>query len=671
MDKITEAIAHFIGLFQTAVEEARLRKDYEEFQALAAQQPEQPSLLDVDVEVRAPHEFVGWDPALRYQPVPPDLVLLLPGSPVAYEPPNIPSSTGGFPDYPGLPTREAAVGSARVVREHKTHEHKTLEHKIEYQIDPPGSIAVYINQDISLSDNDYVGAGGHGLKFTPVADHGAEMAALLHGAARLSPVGDLEAPGSAAEIEGFILEAASALETFAAAHEEDDDIFVVNQAVIEGSYVNGEIATEIPKLEDHHPGEKEDGPEDPDPVNSVKGKGTFVPEASVDVEAGANTLVNSAVLTNSWLSGPVIATAGDNVEVNAIVQVNVWSDADSIGTSVDDWQFDPDEATEAFNIAMFTRVDPTNNAAPVAPGDFPEYWAATVIEGDVIFMNWIEQFSFVMDNDVHVLSSSGVKTIITTGGNSALNDVSLTELGLYYDLIIVGGSIYDMNFIQQMNILLDNDLIGGVAGFETTGDASLSTSGNLLWNYAGIVNIGDPDRFETMPEAYRKTIENLESGNKELASDVLKDNAFEGLNGLRVLYVSGSILDLQYIKQTNILGDSDQVALAMNSATESHPEADWTVSTGSNALINSAQIVDVDAMGTTYLGGNQYSDEILIQAELVSADPDLGGRDPDILVTEAVAFLDEDLSAPDGEASLPLHSNHDAPHVDVMQSMLA
>ncbi len=670
MDKITEAIAHFIGLFQTAVEEVRLRKDYEEFQALAAQQPEQPSLLDVDVEVRAPHEFVGWDPGLRYQPLPPDLVLLLPGSPVVYEPPYIPNSTGSFLGSQGLHFREVASNSAsaRVVHEHKMHEHK-----IEFQIDPPGSLAVYINQDISLSDNDYVGAGGHGLKFTPIADHGAEMAALLHGAARLSPVGELEAPGSPAEIEGFILETASALKTFAAAHEEDDDVFVVNQAVIEGTYVNGEIATEIPNLKDHLPGEEEAGPEDPDPVNSVKGKGSIMPEASVDVEAGANTLVNSAVLNNSWLSGPVIAAAGDNVEVNAIVQINVWSDADSIGTSVGNWQFDPDEATEAFNIAVFTRVDPTDNAAPAgaALGDFPEYWAVTVIEGDVIFMNWIEQFSFVMDNDVHILSSSGVKTIITTGGNSALNDVSLAELGLYYDLITVGGSIYDMNFIQQMNILLDDDLVGGVAGFETTGDASLSTSGNLLWNYAGIVNIGADDRFETMPEAYRKTIENLASGNNQLAGGVLEDSAFEGLGGLRVLYISGNILDLQYIKQTNILGDSDQVALAMNSATESHPEADWTVSTGSNALINHAQIVDVDAMGTTYLGGDQYSDEILIQAELVSADPDLGGRDPDILINEAVAFLDEDLSAPDGEGSLPLQSNHDAPHVDVMQSMLA
>ena len=33
MDRFTEAIAHFIGLFQTSTDELRLRKDYAEFEA--------------------------------------------------------------------------------------------------------------------------------------------------------------------------------------------------------------------------------------------------------------------------------------------------------------------------------------------------------------------------------------------------------------------------------------------------------------------------------------------------------------------------------------------------------------------------------------------------------------------------------------------------------------
>ena len=70
-----------------------------------------------------------------------------------------------------------------------------------------------------------------------------------------------------------------------------------------------------------------------------------------------------------------------------------------------------------------------------------------------------------------------------------------------------------------------------------------------------------------------------------------------------------------------------------------------------------------------HVGGQQYSDDILIQAELVSPQLDLGGRDPDALVNEAVAFLDDDMAG-DNDDAPPTHQI-DAPHADIMQSMLA
>lgn len=659
MDKTTEAIAHFIGLFEIAVEEARLRQDFNEFQIKRDPEPQQPALLDIDVAMQAPYDFVEMDPGLRYQPLPPDVVLLAPWVETDFHPPHLPESmpisAQIFADLPDPGVAALHHASSRVV----------------FHIDPPGSLAVRINQEISLSDNDYVGVGGHGLIFSPDANHGAEMAALLYGAARFSPTMDLNAPGSGAEIGSFILASASALEAFAEEHQQDDDVFVVNQDGIEGSYVNGAIVAKLPDLKEHLPDQEEEEAEGPATVHSVDGLGTVEIEASVTVEAGSNTLVNSAVLTNNWLVGPVIAAVGNHVELNAIVQINVWSDSDSIGTSLGGWTFDPGEATEAFNIAMFTRIDPGADAQTGAPSDeFPQNWAVTRIDGDLILMNWIEQFSFMMDNDVHVLSSSGVKSMVTTGDNTMLNNVNLTELGLYFDLIIVGGNIYDCNFIFQMNVLLDDDLVGAVKGFETTGDGTLSTSGNLLWNQAGIINIGGADRFEAMPGHYREAAANLKAGSNDLPSGVLGDDAFAGLGGLRVLYVSGDILDLQYIKQTNILGDADQVAMAMNGIEDSFPDAQWNVSTGSNALINTAGILDLDSTGKNYVGGDQYSDEVLIQAELVSADPNLGGQDPDILVNEAIAFLGDESAGPDDDAASTL-TIHDAPHVDVMQTMLA
>jgi hypothetical protein len=119
----------------------------------------------------------------------------------------------------------------------------------------------------------------------------------------------------------------------------------------------------------------------------------------------------------------------------------------------------------------------------------------------------------------------------------------------------------------------------------------------------------------------------------------LQDPAFAGLAGLRVLYVSGDLINTQYIKQVSIMGDSDQIALAMD-AVAPQPGADWSVSTGGNALINNAAILDLDAIGKTYVGGGQYSQETLFQSGLVADQPELAARDPDALVNEAVAFLD-------------------------------
>ena len=444
--------------------------------------------------------------------------------------------------------------------------------------------------------------------------------------------------------------------------------------MIEGIYVNGQPAAEMPKLDDYRHTRNDAQTNEPEPVHYVPGQGPVDFEASVKVEAGGNWLTNIAMLKSHWLSGLVTAVLGDHVEVNAITQVNVWSDCDSIGSSLNGWTLDADNVSQAFNIASFQRIDPTEDSHGSAnnSGIFPKGWAVTEIKGDMIFLNWVEQLNFMTDNDIHILSSTGVKTIVTTGENTEFNDMSFTELGFHFDLIIVGGSIYDGNIIQQTNILLDDDLIGAVSGFSTTGTATMSVGGNLLWNQAIIINVGGADRFESLPDSYIESAANFKNGKWQLSDDVLNDSSFAGLEGLRVLYVGGSILDLQYAKQTNILGDSDQVALAMDAVGSGHPEADWEIETGSNALVNVAVIVDVDSTGTTYVGGDHYSDEILIQAELVSPNDSLGGQNPDVLVNEAVAFLGDDLAGPDGGEPTDIGASHhvDAPQADVMQTML-
>ncbi len=666
-DKATEAIAHFIGLFEIKLEEMRLRDAYEEFKALEAGQPEPPELLFVPVKVKAPYEFGDFNPKVPYQPFAPELVGVVPWSYVSVSPPQLPS--------PGQPVGFSK--SAPLPQHWSTAASRTGE----LQIEPPGSIAVFNSQYIWLSDNDVVSIGGHGLEFSLRTDNSVLLADLIQAAQQASPLDSADEPGSAGEIVTFIDTASQELDSYSAEEGGQEGVFVAKSGAIDSIYVNGELVEEAPRLEDYRPAPEESPDDSPATVTEASnafaaGGGTLSVDASVELEAGGNTLVNSVVLTNNWLQSHVLAVAGDHVELNAIIQINAYYDNDLLSTSLNNWTLAQGDPTQAFNIAMFKHLDPsTGENAQAASGDFPKGWVVTEIKGDLMIVNWLEQFTFMSDEDIAVLACAGATTSIIAGGNTAINNVSLAELGSYYDLIFIGGNVYDGNIIQQLNILLDNDLVGAVNDFGTSGQGSVSAGGNLLWNYAGIVEAGGAMCVKPLPQSYLDALNDLANGKKSAPTDVLTDEVFAGLKALKVLYISGDLINLNYIKQTNILGDSDQVALAKN-ALANGSDADWTISTGSNTLVNHAGIVDVDTGKTIYAGGGAYSDEVLIQAELISNEPYLGGQDPDALINEAVAFLGDDMMAPDpgpqpldsGPAVSPAIETNNA---DPMHSMLA
>lgn len=650
-DKTTEAIAHFIGLFEIKLEEIRLRDAYEEFKALQKAQEEPPELLSVPVTVRAPYELGDFNPNIPYKPLAPELVGLVPWSPVGLAHPAIPApGEGGSLARPGAAEKNwsPATSSTRAV---------------EQQIDPPGSTAVFSSQFIQLSDNDFVSIGGHGLSMNLEIDNSAAMADLIDATQEILPLDTAEIPGSAQELATFITAAAEKLDAVSA-DECQEGVFVAKSNALEGTFVNGKLVEEAPRLEDYRPASVET-PDDAPAYSTyasgafATGEGTASVKASVELEAGGNTLVNSVVLTNNWLQAHVLAVAGDHVELNAIIQVNAWYDSDLIGSALNDWTLASDNPTQAFNIAMFKHLDPSPGRGEQAgTGDFPKGWVVTEIKGDLMIANWLEQFTFMTDEDTAVLACSGATASIIAGGNTAINNISLAELGFYYDLIFIGGSVYDANIIQQLNILLDCDLVGTVDGFETSGEGSVSAGGNLLWNYASIVEAGGAMGVKPMPKSYLDALDKLADGKKPAPNDILKDDVFAGMSGLKVLYISGDLINLNYIKQTNILGDSDQVALA-KSTLAANADGDWTISTGSNTLVNHAGIVDIDAGTTIYVGGGAYSDEVLIQAELIKNEPYLAGQNPDALVNEAVAFLGDDMMAPDPGPQPPDHARSD------------
>lgn len=661
MDRITEEIAHFIGLFHLSNEQARVRENYEKFTYDKAA-PADPDISPLIVSpFEAPYELLDFEPWVRYHapnyPLLPYSAKLAPWTLVKFKQLQ-PVSEWQKDLYSGPHLMQYGFSQTILLPE----------------IQPPGSIANYLNQTIGLSDNDYFGVGGHGLIYSPVE---IDNAALLDAAAMalaLSPIGNLELPGSAEAIRDFITTASAELEAYTVDADGPAQVFVHKAVTIEGIYVNGKIVDEAPKIDDYHSFDEEDeDAEDGEPVHNAQMtlEGDFIIEKSVEIEAGGNTLVNNVVFKNFWTAATVTAVVGDRIEFNAIIQINVLYDNDSISSVIEDWtQENP--ANQLFNIAEFHRIDAMEDNAPSATDTphFPKHWIVTEIKGDLLIVNWLQQFIYQSDNDIGIVSSSGVTTKIIAGDNLAVNDVSIFEMASAYDLIIIGGAWYDANIIHQLNVLFDNDLLGAISGFETTGEGSLTTSANLLWNQAYIANVGGANSYDSLPAHYLEAAKNLAAGNTDLPAGVLQDPLFEGVGALRVLYISGDLLSLQYIKQTNLLGDSDQIALAMDQLVQ-HPDAEWTVTTGDNALLNNAAIVDLDSIGKTYVGGQQYSQEVLIQAELISSKPDLYGENPDALANEAVAFL-EDATADDANEASPgvyVANDHDG-QGDGLQTML-
>lgn len=660
LDKTSEAIAHFIGLFGTIVEDARERLMYDEFLA-SRLLADDGTLPDINASFTVSHKLEDFVPGVNWQP---STIEIVKGN-VSFLPFQKIEVDIAAPDA-GVSQQAAykAGASATVFGQQL----------ILPDIPTLGSVANYINQMIGLSDDDYFSVGGNGLKFSPPPVGNEAVLKLAAEASEMLFNPGSDVPGSPEALKEF----ASALRDYVERMDPDaapDNVFIHNDTVITGTYVNGQLVEEAPNLDDFFSldARLEALPSigDPLPKNAkLTDDGIVVVDQSVTIEMGQNTLINSAVLTNLWTGSPVMAVAGDHTELNVITQVNAYADQDSVSAMLEAWH--QESSTETFNIANFQRVDPLEEgtSGQASASFFPEHWVVKTIEGDLMIVNWMQQFTFQSDNDIGIASSSGVTTKIYAGNNTAVNTISIYELGTAYDLIVVGGSVYDINVIQQMNVLYDNDLVGTVEGFHTSGQGVHDTSGNLLWNEAHIYNIGGADRFQTMPDEYRDAAQKMIDGDFS-PNALLNDPMFADAPALRVLYIDGNLFDIQSIRQVNILGDADQLALAMNES-GFFDTSDWTITTGNNALINLAAITDMDSLGITYVGGQQYSQELLVQADIISTSPEFGWQDPDALVNEAVAFLSDDL---DGSDSDPYSGNSELnPHVhydDGVQSMLA
>lgn len=644
-DITSETISHFIGLFHLTVEEARMRVEYDKFRALKAEAQEHPELPQIDVRVKAPYELTDFYPAVSYTPaadflpapVPEEYGELPDFDPVLNAGGPLPEVIGDYAGFPGLPD----FGFFAFLQ------------PLPF-LEPASSIAVLAVQTNYLHDSDYFDVAGYTATLIGAEYFDQQLDQLVTAAESLRP---LETPAMPSDDAGFVALSFHLAETIAQTGTDDSGgaslaLFRGHEAA--GIHVNGKAVTELPAWKDNMPAYLTSSEDDDDqPIH--------------DVLHGGNVLVNEVSMAVSWLYAPVMAVAGDSHSINIVSQVNVWNDTDHVaGTAVHAGAIDT-AATTASNVAsiLHEAIAPPTAAADVADPAMPSNWIVTRIDGDVINTSWLQQYNFVIDNDVTTLTFSASETTLIFGGNTTTNSVSLYELGFAYDLIVIGGNVIDLSVISQMNVLLDTDIVtlDGFGGGASTGD-------NLLWNHAHIYEAGIDSHVE-LSAGYQQLLDDLQSGADSVPDEVLADSAFAGSELLRVLYVDGSLINSQIIEQINILGDADQVAQAAEAALGDG--AGGTVTTGSNALLNLASISEFGIDSTIHLGGEVYSDAILYQAELIVTDgPPTAPPAPGALASEAVLFLADDMI--EGEATpeeAPALAVGDSGSLDVMQTMLA
>ena len=380
---------------------------------------------------------------------------------------------------------------------------------------------------------------------------------------------------------------------------------------------------------------------------------TTIPIVGVRTEMGWNAAHNVAELYDLNESGTTLVVKGDYFETNAIVQINVYKDNDQVEIAgLPKEKKSITEANNSSNVAEFTK-EPAFDVLPVGRFHAGLNWNVDVLDGDFVDVEILEQYNWIYDNDVGVVSTNGVYSRLMAGGNEANGGATIIDYGKY-DVIIVLGDYHEANVIYQKNFLIDDDILKAASDLDKDFDGDItqtaSWSANTLLNDATIQNIGAQD-FEDLSSGLVDLIDAIGRGEVVFDPEVGWQLTGNGTGTLDILYVTGDYYDVNLIHQTNVVADLDTaVQLLPDLAVGDGTEIKQIVSTGENALINEATIFDVGATFHTYLEGEHYEDSILVQAEIVIGDDDnVDRQDTDALVNEVIAFI----GSPEDDDSQP------------------
>ena len=656
LDKTSEIIAHFIGVFEKAEDGARLRDSAQGFDHSSQPDPSFDPLETIEYLLRAPYENEGCYDSLSIFQFPADGAPFIPVASV------LPTQTNGAtwlqtnflfaPDNsPNVKGGQIANGQS-VITVSMT----------------PGSTVVMGDQFNVLVDHDFlVGAGT--MQFIAPEHFDAVLATLTDVALGMSQDMIGNPLNSIPDAAGFGQALSAQYISLAEDAPDAAQVTVVSGDDAFGVTINGTVAQEMPLLDEMMPAYLQAGPVDEDSaVVAPPGVGGTAAAAGAvfdvddghSVVAGGNFTINEAIVSYSAVDAPVIAVMGDAICVVSISQINVIQNC--VGDAL---PMQPDIAVNAATIAASTSQTDTETANTSQA--FPQGWAVTRIEADLMTVNWAHQYTFISDHDRAEVTFSGEDSFIGLGANIALNQTTLLEFGVGYDLIIVGGQMIDMALISQTNILLDDDAIS----YDGAWPATLSEGDNLTFNAASIDTVGI-DSHIGMDSAFAQAGQDLAGGATTISADVAQSDYFAGNPYLNVLYIAGDLITVTAIAQTNILGDADQISIEL-AELEDGADGPVTVTSGSNAVVNIASIMEYGMDSIVMVGGEVYDDVLLYQAELIDADADSLGTMQTPLANEAVAFLADDMmdETPATDSVFAGQIDTSTTSVDVMGAVVA
>ncbi|WP_454611181.1 hypothetical protein [Labrenzia sp. MBR-25] len=652
-----------------SLEEARARLEYLEFRAaqLAAEQAEEADTMEALLTVWPDYRLLDLNPNIHYEFDGYRLYDDIPAALNFYEWDGIGMRANlTLPPHEGTynPYTIALTGGTIFI----TYHHQVL----------PNSFAVLSRSENMLEDNDYLSNTGLYYRFDSEAPSLTAFFDALEAAGITGRFGFSESDNPAGDLSATVAawaETARAMQTGApgagqqvlATGEETGQLYQ-NGVVVDEAARLDEVIKQLKGRAPDEDGEPEDvldeGPQ------GASGQIALLEETSgsstsLQISAGNNTLINQAVVLEVWGKAATIAVAGDYYDLDIISQTNVLASPHLAGLDA----FASDPTTGSYNIASIMNTVGSDLPMDATPVGNHAFWDVTYHEGDMTFVNWLTQKNYVIDNDTIVYQEDDSGTMISSGGNVVTNGLNLTELSTFFDLILIGGNYYSANVISQTNILVNFDQIisEGTDGVPLSGpDGQID---NLLWNEAYIVSNFNSTIVDLDPLSANLL---ATAGEDDLGGDFLS-GIFSGeaspFNQLNVLYVSGDVYDINYLEQINILGDSDSIAtLGVDVGSE-----DTSINGDSNLLYNAAVIQEASVDTVVRVGGETYSEALLYQAEILTADvsqPEQGGAH---LASEAVVFLADGMltDADSNIETVNLNQMPDEVCVDPMATMVA